>query len=423
MGTCLQQAGHAYRRAGGSTPVGLVVVGGGIVGLATALALTERYPGLGVTVLEKEAEVGAHQTGHNSGVIHDGIYYRPGSLKARLCIEGARRLYAFCEALGLPHARCGKVIVATTPEEVKRLEALHERGRQNGVPGLRRIGPEELRDLEPYAAGLRALHSPAAGIVDYRTVARAMAAALQERGARVMTGARVLGIRRECGEGYLLETVAGDLRARFLVNCAGLYADRVARMAGAEPGVRIIPFRGEYYTLKPDRRHLVRALIYPVPDPGLPFLGVHFTRTVHGEVEAGPNAVLALAREGYSRGRVRPDELWEALTYSGFRALARRHWRLGMYEVYRSISRRAFACSLQRLVPALRTEDLVPGGSGVRAQAVTPDGRLVDDFHVVQGPGALHVLNAPSPAATASLAIGEHLAGLAAELFRLAPGA
>lgn len=396
----------------------VAVVGAGIVGLATVWALTERAPRTRVVVLEKEPGVGRHQTGHNSGVIHAGIYYRPGSAKARLCVEGGRRLTEFCDRHGIRWERCGKVIVATRPDELPRLAALYERGVANGVPGLALIGPERVRELEPHAAALQAIHSPHTGIVDYREVAAALAAEAERRGVTIETGAGVEAIGR-AGDGFVLGTPRREVAARRLINCAGLYADLVARRAGAAADVHIVPFRGEYYHLRPERRHLVRALIYPVPDPAFPFLGAHFTRTVHGEVEAGPNAVLAFAREGYRFGRVNLVELLDTLTYRGFWAMARRYWRTGAYEMYRSLSKAAFVRALQRLVPDLRPADVVPGGSGVRAQAVSPDGSLVDDFRIVETADAVHVLNAPSPAATASLAIGRHIAALAADRFRL----
>lgn len=391
----------------------VAIVGGGIVGLATALALSRRAPGLKLVILEKEPAVGTHQTGRNSGVLHAGLYYRPGSLKARLCVEGKRRMEAFCQEHGVPYERCGKVVVATEERELPVLQQLFERGSANGVPGLELIGPGRLRELEPEAAGRAALYSPGTGIVDFRQVAAAMARLLAVRGVQVLTGARVLGVRRSDREAQV-ETTAGAVACRLLVNCAGLYSDVVARLAGDDPGVRIVPFRGEYYLLRPERRGLVRNLIYPVPDPALPFLGVHFTRMVSGEVEAGPNAVLALAREGYSWGRLNARELWGTLRYAGFRAVARRYWRTGLYEMWRSLSQRAFVASLRRLVPAVTTQDVVRGGAGVRAQAVAPDGRLLDDFHIVEAPRAVHVLNAPSPAATSSLAIGDYVADIVA---------
>ena len=388
----------------------VVVVGAGIVGLATAVAIRRRLPGRTVVVLEKEADVALHQTGHNSGVIHSGIYYRPGSLKARLCVEGARRLKEFCTAHGIPWEGCGKVVVAVDESEVPRLEELFRRGTGNGVEGLRMLDGRELRRLEPHAAGVAALHSPATGIVDYRQVAGRLRALLeQDGGGRVVTGAAVVAVEAGRG-GVRVRTGAGWVQAGFLVNCAGLFSDRIARLSGLKPPVRIVPFRGEYYRLRPQRAHLVRNLIYPVPDPRLPFLGVHLTRTVHGEVEAGPNAVLAFAREGYRMGVVRPGDLAETLSYPGFWRMARRWWRTGLAEMVRSCSRRAFAREVRRLLPEVRDEDLERAGAGVRAQAVRADGTLEDDFAIVEVEGALHVLNAPSPAATSSLAIGEYLA-------------
>ncbi len=396
----------------------VAIIGGGIVGLATTLALASRAPDLRLIVLEKEQELGMHQTAHNSGVIHSGIYYHPGSYKARLCVEGARLMHAFCAEHGVRVERCGKVIVAIDEREAPRLDELYERGVANGVAGLERIGPERLREIEPHAAGLRAIYSPAAAIVDFGDVARAMAADAWRRGVGVTTGARVTGVAR-APDGLRLWTARGDVRTKHLVNCAGLYADAIAQMAGTAPDVRIVPFRGEYFLLRPACRHLVRGLIYPVPDPEFPFLGVHLTRTVHGEVEAGPNAVLAFAREGYTLARVRPRELLATLTYPGFWRMARRYWRTGLYEFGRSLNTRAFVRALQRLVPDLRPADVIRGGAGVRAQAVTPQGMLADDFRIVETPQAIHVLNAPSPGATASLAIGRHIAGLAAASFGL----
>ncbi len=395
----------------------IAIIGGGIVGLATARALHERAPGTRLVILEKERELAAHQSGHNSGVIHSGIYYKPGSHKARLCVEGKGLMYQFCEKHGIRVERCGKVIVATTEAELPRLQTLYERGRANGVP-VELLEPERLREIEPHATALRAIHSPSTGIVDYVEVARAMAGELTAAGVAIETGARVAAIART-GDG--LEIAAGRLtvRARRLVNCGGLYSDAVARLAGARPEVRIIPFRGEYYMLRPERRSIIHGLIYPVPDPEFPFLGVHLTRTIHGDVEAGPNAVLAFAREGYRFARVSPRELAGTLAYRGFWQMARRYWRMGSYEMYRSLSKAAFLRALQRLVPDLRSEDLSTGGAGVRAQAVSPDGSLVDDFRIVAEADAIHVLNAPSPGATASLAIGRHVAALAAETFAL----
>ncbi len=397
----------------------VAIVGGGIVGLATGLALTERFPRLRLVLLEKESRIGTHQTGHNSGVIHSGIYYRPGSHKARLTVEGAGQLIEFCERDGIRYERIGKVIVATTDAELPRLQTLYERGTANGVPGLRLLEPSELRTIEPHAAAVRAIHSPSTAIVDFTEVAAAMDLRLRKAGVEILTGRHITRVVRD-GDGIRLCSSRGETAARRVINCAGLYSDVVARLMGARTAVRIIPFRGEYYMIRPERHDLVRGLIYPVPDPAFPFLGVHFTRTIHGQVEAGPNAVLAFAREGYSLGRVRPGELAGALSYRGFWAMVARYWRTGSYEMYRSLSKAAFVRALQRLIPAIRPEDVTPGGAGVRAQAVAADGSLVDDFSIVSGPDAIHVLNAPSPAATASLAIGRHIAALARDAFGLA---
>jgi L-2-hydroxyglutarate oxidase len=387
----------------------IAIIGGGIVGLATALALSEQRPTLRLILLEKEADVARHQTGHNSGVIHSGIYYKPGSLKAKLCVVGAQRMRAFCDAHHIRYESCGKVIVATSPDELPRLDALFERGTANGVPGLRKIDARELRQIEPNAAGLCAIHSPHTGIVDYVQVAGAMRQIIEARGGQVCTGSPITQVRATT-EGYALTTPSATFQTRFLVNCAGLHSDMMATQAGANPQVRIVPFRGEYYFLKPDRRDLVRGLIYPVPDPNFPFLGVHFTRTVHGDVEAGPNAVLALSREGYRWRDLRLKELWGTLSDSGFHKLARKWWRVGAYEMVRSLSKAEFVRSLQKLVPSIRSQDVVRGGAGVRAQAIGRDGALIDDFAILHGERALHVLNAPSPAATASLAIGAYVA-------------
>jgi (S)-2-hydroxyglutarate dehydrogenase len=407
-------------RRGGAGRARVVVVGGGIVGLATAYRLLQALPGLDLVVLEKEADVGRHQSGHNSGVLHAGLYYRPGSAKARLAVRGIRQMVAFCREHGVPHEVCGKLVVAVTPEELPRLHDLHERGTANGLAGLELLGPEQMREVEPHAAGVAALRVPEEGIVDYPRVCAVLAELVRAAGGQVRTGAEVQGFRRARGE-RVVESTAGAFAADFVVTCGGLHADRLARMAGDAPGVRIVPFRGEYYTLRPQARGLVRNLVYPVPDPAFPFLGVHFTRMVRGGVEAGPNAVLALSREGYRRGQLRPGDALDALTFPGLARFVLRYPAAVAAELARSLSRRRFADSLRRLVPAVRDEDLAPGGAGVRAQAMRADGTLVEDFWMVDGRDALHVLNAPSPAATASLAIGGEIAARVAGRLGAAP--
>ena len=382
------------------------VIGGGIVGIATALALAER--GHAPVVMEAEDGLARHQTGHNSGVIHSGLYYKPGSLKARMCRAGLEAMYRFCAEEGVPTRRCGKLVVAVRADELPRLATLEERGRANGVT-LRRLGPAEIKEHEPEVVGVAGLWVDETGVVDYSLVTEAMARRLVRLGGEVRTGHRVASIVRDGGS-FVIGTAAGEIRASRLVNCAGLQSDRVARLAGLQPGVRIVPFRGEYYVLRADRRDLVRGLIYPVPDPALPFLGVHFTRGIDDVVEAGPNAVLALRREGYSWGDISITDIADWAAFPGFWRMARAQWRNGLGEIRRSLSRARFLKSLQTLMPALRDDDIERGGSGVRAQAVGVDGRLIDDFFIQSGPGMLHVLNAPSPAATASLAIGLEVA-------------
>ena len=393
--------------------VDAVVIGGGIVGLATALALLQRNPGISLALLEKEAALAGHQTGRNSGVIHAGLYYRPGSLKAAMCSRGRGLLERFCGEHGVPFERCGKVVVATREGQVAGLDELERRGRANGLLGVRRISRGELREREPHADGIAALLVPETGIVDYKQVAAAYARELERRGGDVRVGASAVGIRRR-GDRVIVESTAGEIEARVLVACAGLQSDRVARMAGLSIDVAIVPFRGEYWMLVPERAGLVRHLVYPVPDPAFPFLGVHFTRRIGGGVEAGPNAVLAWAREGYSRASFDVRDAWSTAKWPGFWRMAGKHWRAGLAEQARSLSRRAFAQACADLVPDVRGEDLAPGGAGVRAQAVARSGALVDDFSIAEAERMVHVLNAPSPAATASLAIGEEIAGRAA---------
>lgn len=415
------------------TPFDIAVIGAGIVGLATAMALGEA-PGAGgptagdgasarrnprIVVLEAEDRVAAHQTGHNSGVIHSGLYYAPGSLKAQLCVAGREAMFAFCAAEGIPHDRCGKLVVATRPDELPRLAALEARGRANGLD-LRRLGPADIAAVEPHAVGLAALWVPETGVVDYGRVADAIARIVVARGGEVRLGARLTGVRREAG-GVVLATAGGDVRARALVACAGLQADRVAALCGvATGGVRIVPFRGAYHRLAGPSADLVRHLIYPVPDPRFPFLGVHFTRGIDGAVHVGPNALLALARHAYRRGAFDARDAAAALLDPAVWRLSARYWRTGAGEIVRSWSRRSLARALRAMVPAVRAADLVPAGAGVRAQALAPTGALVDDFHIVEAERMVHVLNAPSPAATAAIAIGRHIADRAVARFGLA---
>jgi L-2-hydroxyglutarate oxidase LhgO len=399
----------------------VVVIGAGIIGLAVGRELLLRYPRLRLAVLDKEPSVGQHQSGHNSGVLHSGIYYAPGSLKAKLCVEGQREMYAYCEQKGIPTDRCGKVIVASNDEEVPRLESLLQRGQANGVQGLEMIDPERLREIEPHCVGVKALWSPNTGIVDYSRVVRAYAADVSESGGEVLPGFGVDKISDRPGR-VVLETTADDVDARHVIACAGLHADRVAGLSGAPRDPRIVPFRGDYWVLRPDRKDLARNLIYPVPDPSFPFLGVHFTRRIEdGSVWLGPNAVLAFSREGYRRLDMRPRDLGEAIAYRGFQRLAAKFWQTGMQEMVRDFSKEAFLKSLQVYVPELTMADLLPGPSGVRAQALGPDGSLVDDFVFnTQGDKIVHVRNAPSPGATSSLAIARMIADTATQAFSLA---
>jgi (S)-2-hydroxyglutarate dehydrogenase len=382
----------------------LVVIGGGIVGLATAYRFTQQFPGKKIVILEKEAELAHHQTGHNSGVLHSGIYYTPGSLRAINCREGKLAMEAFCREEGIPYELCGKVIVATSESEFPALERIYERGQANGVK-CELIDRDRLHELEPHAAGIRAIHVPEAGIVDYKQVCQRLAERVQEAGGQIFTKARVTDLQYRNGR-VIAVSDAAHVEAACVVNCAGLQCDRVARLSGAASAAKIVPFRGEYYELKPEAHHLCRALIYPVPDPKFPFLGVHFTRMIHGGVECGPNAVLAFAREGYRKTDINLYDLYESLTYPGFLRMAMKHWQTGLGEMWRSFSKRAFVAALQKLIPEIRSEHLEAVPAGVRAQALARDGRLVDDFLIEETEHVVNVLNAPSPAATASLNVG-----------------
>jgi L-2-hydroxyglutarate oxidase LhgO len=389
------------------------IIGAGLVGLSVARAMSESHPGVSVVVVDKEPKVAAHQSSHNSGVAHSGLYYRPGSLKARLCVEGRRRLQEYCESNEIAFEQSGKLVIATRESEIEPLNELERRGRANGLAGITRLSSSEIQEHEPAAVGLEALLVPEAGVVDFPAVATRLAEDLIGEGAEIMTGYPVESIEHS-PDGAVIRSMDREIRAKVMVNCAGLHSDRVARLAGVASEVQIVPFRGEYYTLVPEAGHLVKALIYPVPDPRFPFLGVHFTRRIDGKVEVGPNAVLAWGREHYRESAADWSELGETLRVPGFRKLAMRHWRTGAVEMIRSRSRSLYARSARRLVPEVRSEHLVPGGAGVRAQAVSPDGRLVDDFVIEETGSTVHVLNAPSPGATASLAIGAHVAAIAA---------
>lgn len=392
-----------------------VIIGGGIVGTAVARSLLALRP-LKVCVIEAERELAFHQTGHNSGVIHSGLYYKPGSAKAKNCADGRERMYEYCAEHGIRHERCGKVVVAATPEEIPMLRTLEERGTANGLTGLRRLSKEELREHEPHVAGLEGLLVPQTGIVHYPDVVRSYAREIEAAGGVIRTGTRFLGLGG-AGRPFTLLTTGGEVTASFIVNCAGLRCDEVARACGVEPDVRIIPFRGEYYELAEEKRHLVRNLIYPVPDPRYPFLGVHFTRMVHGGVEAGPNAVLAWKREGYAKSDVSLRDLTVMASFPGFWRMARQHYRMGIAEMRRSYSKRLFVRALQKLVPEITERDVVPSGAGVRAQALDRSGKLLDDFSIREGDHMIHVLNAPSPAATSSLSIGRTVARMVLDRF------
>lgn len=396
----------------------IAIIGGGIIGLATALQLSTRFPSAHCVVLEKESSLGQHQTGHNNCCIHTGIYYRTGSLKARNCVRGARLLKEFCDRYGVHYEDCGKVIVATEDSEVPALEELYRRGTANGVSGLQVIGPERLREIEPHANGVKAIHSPETAIVDYNEVTDAYSRLFQESGGEVFTEARVLDIASH-PDGLTINTRRGPIHTRYLVNCAGLHADRIAAMADVSASVRLIPFRGEFYALKPQARTLVRNLIYPVPDPRFPFLGATFGRIKGGVIRCGPNAMVAGSREGYSITNLDPSQVWSIVSQPAFWRMAARYWRTGLQEIYFSLSKAAFVRSMQKLVPEIKSGDLEKWGSGVRAQAILPDGNLVDDFVIKETVNAVHVINAPSPGATSSLSIGLQVTDRAASIFDL----
>jgi (S)-2-hydroxyglutarate dehydrogenase len=398
--------------------VDVAVIGGGIVGVATAMALLDLHPGLSLVVLEKEAGLARHQTGHNSGVIHSGLYYRPGSLKAINCVSGREALYRFCREHDIKHEQCGKVVVALNERELTALQELERRGRANGLQGLEFLDEGGLRDYEPHVAGIAGLWVPETGIVDFASVTEGFAKVVRQKGGEIRTNSRVRKIRRR-GKVFGLDTPGATFECRAFINCTGLDCDRVARLSGTDPGLRIVPFRGEYYKIAENARYLVRNLIYPVPDPAFPFLGVHFTRMINGDVEAGPNAVLSLKREGYGRLNFSPRDTLDILSYRGFWHLAGSYAGIGFREYRRSLSKREFVRDLRKLIPELKYGDVAPGGAGVRAQAVSPDGKLLDDFRIIEEEGMIHVLNAPSPAATASISIGRAIAELAGRNFGL----
>lgn len=397
----------------------ILIVGGGIVGLATAYTLAQQHPDKTITIVEKEQELAYHQSGRNSGVLHSGIYYKPGSLKAKNCRSGKAAMEAFCRQEGIPYKLCGKVIVALDESELQTLQRIYERGQANGV-NCKLISRERLLEIEPHVAGIKAIHVPEAGIVDYKQVCQRFAFHLRAGGHDIVLDAKVMQIYEQ-EEEVIVVTYKGEFRCRYLINCAGLHSDRVTAMSAGTSPAKIIPFRGEYYELKPQARHLCKGLIYPVPDPRFPFLGVHFTLMINGDVECGPNAVLAFGREGYHLTSVNLPDLWETLTYSGFRKLAARYWRMGAGEMWRSASKAAFVKALQRLVPEIQANHLVPAPAGIRAQAVTPQGTLVDDFAFQESARIVNVVNAPSPAATSAISIGHSIVERLTHHFEQAP--
>jgi len=402
-----------------SKKVDITIIGGGILGLSTAMQLSKRLTNSKIIVLEKEENLAVHQTGHNSGVIHSGLYYRPGSQKASFCVDGASALRTFCDENTIPYDLVGKLVVATNEQELNRLDTLLERGKANGVEGITMIGPEQLKEIEPHVtSGIRAIHCPMTGIIDYVLVTNTYAKIFQNNNGEIFSSTKVLSISKRSNR-INIHTTNGDFETKYIINCAGLYADSIARKMGIDPGIRIIPFRGEYFALADNSTHLVNGLIYPVPDPAFPFLGVHYTRMINGTVEAGPNAVLAFAQEGYSKTKININEFLGTLMYSGFWSMTKKYWKTGMQEMYRSLSKDAFTKSLQKLLPEINKSDLVSSGSGVRAQAVDRTGFLLDDFHIVETDRAIHVQNAPSPAATSSLGIGNYITNIALKNFDL----
>lgn len=395
----------------------IIFIGGGIVGTASALKLLQKRK-VRLLLLEAEDSLAKHQTGNNSGVIHSGLYYKPGSLKALNCIRGREMLYEFCRDHSIPHERCGKIVVATDKSELTQLKILEERGIENGLIGIRRLTKEEIKEYEPFADGIEALFVPQTGIVDYRTVTNKYARLIMKNGGEIKLNSKVLSIKVNCNQ-ILVRTEEDEFNAKYLVNCGGLFSDKISRMSGINPDVKIIPFRGEYYELKKEKQYLVKNLIYPVPDPQFPFLGVHFTRTIHGGVEAGPNAVLAFKRTGYRKTDFDLSQVAEMFFYPGFWKMAKNHYQMGIEELRRSFSKKLFVKSLQKLIPELTENDIVPGGAGVRAQALDRNGKLLDDFRIVQTDKMIHVLNAPSPAATASLSIGDTISDMIIKNFKL----
>ena len=394
----------------------IAIIGGGIIGLSTALQISNAQPHLRLLVLEKESELGLHQPSRNSGVIHSGIYYRPDSMKAKTCVSGARKMVEFAQEHNIDYEICGKVIVATNQTQIPRLEELYRRAKANRVEGIEMIDKEKLLEKEPYAKGIKALWVPSTGIIDYPKVVRTYAKLIQKKEQEIRMNQSVKKIEIKKNQIYI-DCNNGEFSSSYLINCAGLYADRIASIAGAKLPIKIVPFRGEYYQVKPSRENLVNGLIYPVPDPAFPFLGVHFTKRIDGTVEAGPNAILALAREGYKKNNINFKDLLEIITYSGFLKLARQYWQIGMGEIYRSFSKDAFTKALQELLPEIRKDDLINGGSGVRAQAIDKNGKLIDDFSILHTERALHVCNAPSPGATSSIAIGESITNMLEKSF------